>query len=73
MVNMEVKEMRVDRVRLIAEMARQEIRIQELADKASVSRSTINSMRGGKSCHRNSVVRVAEALGVDVEELLEVK
>lgn len=65
--------MRIDRVKLIAEMARQEIKIQELADKACVSRSTITSMRGGKRCQRNSVVRVARALGVDVEELMEVK
>lgn len=65
--------MRIDRVKLIAEMARQEIKIQELADKASVSRSTINSMRGGKSCHKNSIARVATALGVSVEELLEVQ
>lgn len=65
--------MRIDRVKLIAEMARQEIKIQDLAAKASVSHATISSMRGGKSCHKNSIARVADALGVPVEELLEVK
>ena len=63
--------MRIDRVKLIAEMARQEIRVQELAEKAGVSRVTITGMRGGKSCTENSVKHVAKALGVPVESLLE--
>lgn len=63
--------MRIDRVKLIAEMARQEIRVQELADKAGVSRVTITGMRGGKSCTENSVKHVAKALGIPVESLLE--
>ena len=63
--------MRIDRVKLITEMARQEIRVQELAEKAGVSRVTITGMRGGKSCTENSVKYVARALGVPVESLLE--
>lgn len=62
--------MRVDRVKLIAEMARQEISVQELAEKAGISRATITGMRGGKSCARNSVIHVCRALDVDVEKLL---
>lgn len=46
--------MRIDRVKLIAEMARQSIRAQDLADKACVSRCTIVALRGGKSCTENS-------------------
>ena len=42
--------MRIDRVKLIAEMARQS---------------------SGKSCTENSVKRVAAALGVSVESLME--
>lgn len=63
--------MRVDRVKLIAEMARQDVRVAELAEKAGVSRCTITALRGGKSCNANSVKHVARALGVQVEELLE--
>ena len=63
--------MRIDRVKLIAEMARQNIRIKDLADKAAVSRVTITAMRGGKSCNTNSAHRVAQALGVPLESLLE--
>lgn len=63
--------MRIDRVKLIAEMARQGVLVQELAEKAGVSRVTITGMRGGKSCTENSVKHVARALGVPVESLLE--
>lgn len=63
--------MRIDRVKLIAEMARQNIRIQDLADKALVSRVTITAMRNGKSCNANSARRVAQALGVSMESLME--
>ena len=63
--------MRVDRVKLIAEMARQEIKSLELAEKAGISRMTVSAMRCGKSCTENSVQHVARALGVPVESLLE--
>ena len=63
--------MRIDRVKLIAEMARRDMRVQELADKATVSRATVTALRGGKSCNANTVQRVAQALGVPVESLLE--
>ncbi len=63
--------MRIDRVKLIAEMARQEIKVYELAKKAGVSRLTITAMRSGKSCTENSVKHVARALGVSAESLLE--
>lgn len=63
--------MRIDRVKLIAEMARQNIHTKDLADKATVSRVTITAMRGGKSCNANSASRVAQALGVPLESLLE--
>lgn len=63
--------MRIDRVKLIAEMARQEIKSVELAEKAGISRMTVSAMRCGKSCTENSVKHVARALGVPVESLLE--
>ena len=63
--------MRIDRVKLIAEMAKQNLHVQDLAEKALVSRVTVTAMRGGKSCSTNSARRVAQALGVPVEALLE--
>ena len=63
--------MRIDRVKLIAEMARQDVGVADLSQRATVSRATIMALRGGKSCNANSVRRVASALGVTVESLLE--
>lgn len=63
--------MRIDRVKLIAEMARREIGVNELALKAGVSRSSVTALRGGKSGHVNTIKHVAQALGVTVEELME--
>ena len=63
--------MRIDRVKLIAEMARRDMRVQELADKATVYRATVTALRGGKSCNENSIRRVANALDIPVESLLE--
>mgnify|MGYP004618093941 FL=1 len=63
--------MRIDRVKLIAEMARLDMSVASLSKKAAVSRSTVTALRGGKSCNANSVRRVAAALGMTVESLLE--
>ena len=54
--------MRIDRVKLIAEMARQDMGVADLSQKATVSRATVTALRGGKSCNANSVRRVASAL-----------
>ena len=37
--------MRIDRVKLIAEMARRDMKVQELAEKATVSRATVTALR----------------------------
>ena len=63
--------MRIDRIKLITEMARQDISVAALSAKAAVSRSTITAMRGGKSCNANSVRRVALALDVSPESLMQ--
>ena len=60
---------RIDRVKLIAEMARQNVTSIGLAKKAGVSRSSICSLRSGKSCAENTIKRVADALGVSVDDL----
>ena len=63
--------MHIDRVKLIAEMARQNVSINELSEKACISRCTLPALRGGKSCTENTVKRVAAALGVSVGDLKE--
>ena len=63
--------MRIDRVKLIAEMARQNLKVTDLASKAGISRVTITAARSGKSIGGNTAGHIARALGVDVTELLE--
>lgn len=63
--------MRIDRVKLIAEMARQDIRITELSEKSTVSRSTICAARCGRSITTPNAQRIANALNVPLKNLLE--
>ena len=63
------KSVTVDRVKVIAEMARQNITGEELAQKAGVGRSAVQKMRKGQAVWRTTAV--AAALGVSVESLME--
>ena len=63
--------MRIDRVKLIAEMARQCLRGEDLAKMAGVSRVTLTSVRCGKSCSSETANKIARALGVDMTEIME--
>lgn len=63
----------VDRVKVIAQMARLDITGEELAQKAGVGRSSIIKMRKGQAVWRTTAQHVARALGVDVADLLESK
>lgn len=62
--------MRIDRVKLIAEMARQDVRITELSEKSTVSRSTICAARCGRSITTPSAQRIANALNVPLDSLM---
>ena len=59
----------VDRVKVIAEMARQNLTGEELAQKAGVGRNAIWKMRKGQPVWRTTAGHVAAALGVSVEYL----
>lgn len=61
----------VDRVKVIAEMARQNVTCEEVAQKAGVGNSAIWKMRQGKPVWRTTAGHVAATLGVTVEELKE--
>lgn len=63
--------MRIDRVKLISEMARQDLKVKELAELAGLSRLTVTAVRGGKSCSQNTALSIARALSVDVAEIME--
>lgn len=63
--------MRIDRVKLVSELTRQDMTQKELAEKAGVSRATINYIKAGKSCSDKSAIKIANALNVPIETLLE--
>lgn len=67
------KAMNIDRIELIAEMSRQGIKTQELADRAGLPRFIITALRRGKAPTYGSVYLVAKVLGVPIEYLLENK
>lgn len=62
--------MRIDRVAFAANLAKADINMQTLARKSGLSRSTVTAVRSGKSCSCNTAKRIAEALKVDVEQLI---
>ena len=65
------KSITVDRVELIALMARQDITVEELAQRAGGGRSAGIKMRQGRAVWRTTAQHVARALGVELAELLE--
>ncbi|MDY4232196.1 MAG: helix-turn-helix transcriptional regulator [Gemmiger qucibialis] len=65
------KSITVDRIKLIAEMARQNLTGEELAQKAGVGRSAIIKMRKGQAVWRTTAQHVARALGMNLEDLKE--
>lgn len=63
--------MRIDRVKLITEMAKKNINTLELAEKSGVSRVTITAIRSGKTCRNATGICIANALNVSINDLLE--
>lgn len=63
--------MTLNRIALISEMAKQHLTILELSAASTVSISTIGAARCGRSITKNSAKRIAAALGVSVESLVE--
>lgn len=60
--------MRIDRVKLIAEMARRDISCNRLVELAGVSRPTLTAVRSGKSCSMKTAEKLASVLGRDIIE-----
>lgn len=63
--------MRINRVKLITEMAKQEISVVQLNEITGVSKTTICAVRKGKTCNQRTAEKIASALNVDVETLVE--
>ena len=63
--------MRIDRIKLVAELARQDMTQKRLSELAGVSRATINDIKGGKSCSDEVGQKIAKALNCNVTDILE--
>ena len=63
--------MRMDRIKLVAELAKRDMTQKRLAELAGISRATVNYIKSGKSCSDEIGNKIAKALDVDVTEILE--
>lgn len=63
--------MRIDRVKLVTELAKRDMSQKRLAELAGISRATINYVRAGKSCSDEVGQKIADALGIDIAKILE--
>lgn len=63
--------MRIDRIKLVSELARRDMTQAKLAELSGVSRATINYIKGGKSCSDEVGEKISRALGIPVEKLIE--
>lgn len=63
--------MRLDNKKLLQIMATRCITIQELVEKSGLSRSTISAVKAGKSCNYITIGKLAKALEVPVQDLIE--
>lgn len=63
--------MRIDRIKFIAALAKQDMTQKKLAELSGVSRSTINYIKSGKSCTDEVGEKIAKALKMPISELLE--
>ena len=65
------KSITVDRVKVVAEMARQDLTTEELSLKAGVGRNAIRKMRKCQPVWRTTAGQVAAALGVPLDVVKE--
>lgn len=62
------KQMRIDRVKFAAALARKDITCLKLAELSGVSRVTITAVRTGKSCSKETAHKLAAVLGTEILE-----
>lgn len=63
--------MRIDRIKFATELMRQDMTQVMLSEKSGVSRTTITGIKSGRSCSEETGKKLAAALNVPIEKLLE--
>ena len=62
--------MRLDVVKMAAVMKERDLRQKDLVHKTGISRNTISAVLNRKSCSEDTAQKIAEALGLKIEELV---
>ncbi len=63
--------MRIDRAKLVFELAKRDMKQVELANTVGISRATVNNICRGKSCSDEVANKIVKALNIDVTEIME--
>ena len=63
--------LRINRVAFATELARADINLKTLASRSGLSRSTITSVRSGKSCSQETANKLASGLGIPATKIIE--
>lgn len=64
--------LRIDRVKFVTALMHSDMTIMQLSAVSGVSRCTLSAIKSGKSCSKQTVERVAKALGLRPDDLKEV-
>lgn len=65
--------MRINRIKFVSELTRRDMTQSRLSELSGVSRATINFIKNGKSCSDKTVGKIAKALNVPVENLIDME
>ncbi len=65
--------MRINRIKLVTELTKRDMTQLELSKLSGVSRTTINFIKNGKSCSDATAGKIAKALNVPVEQLIDLE
>lgn len=63
--------MKLNQLKVKLLLAKQLISQADLADKAGISRQTLSAVMNGRNCRPELLGRIAKALGVEPEEIIE--
>lgn len=60
--------MRIDRIKIVTEMAKRGLTATRLAELAGISRITVSYVKNGKSCSKETAEKLMAILGHDIIE-----
>lgn len=63
--------MRIDRIKFITELAKQELTLTDFSKEIGVNRTTLSNIKSGKSCRDDIAYKIANGLGVSIKDLIE--